>query len=112
MGPFADLAGILVRMLERGLSGLYHVVGSQALTKFDFGVQIARQFGFDESLIQPIPIAESGLTAKRSPNLRLSVHKLSTDLGIEIPTVSTGIEKFYTQAQQGYPQKMRSYQQE
>jgi hypothetical protein len=42
----------------------------------------------------------------------LSVHKLSTDLGIEIPTVSTGIEKFYTQAQQGYPQKMRSYQQE
>jgi dTDP-4-dehydrorhamnose reductase len=107
-----DLAGILVRMLERGLSGLYHVVGSQALTKLDFGVRIARQFGFDESLIQPISITESGLMATRSPNLRLSVHKLSTDLGIEIPTVSTGIEKFYTQAQQGYPQKMRSYQQE
>jgi len=107
-----DLVGILVRMLEQGLSGLYHLVGSQALTKFDFGVQIARQFGFDESLIQPISIAASGLKAKRSNNLRLSVHKLSTDLGIEIPTVSTGIEKFYTQAQQGYPQKMRGYQQE
>jgi dTDP-4-dehydrorhamnose reductase len=107
-----DLTEILVRMLEQGLSGLYHLVGSQALTKFDFGVQIARQFGFDESLIQPISIAASGLMAKRSNNLRLSVHKLSTDLGIEIPTVSTGIEKFYTQAQQGYPQKMRGYQQE
>ena len=105
-----DLAGTLVQMLEKGLSGLYHTVGSEALTKYDFGVRIARQFGFDEGMIQPISVEESGLTAKRSHNLRLSVHKLSTDLGIEIPGVSTGIEKFYTQHQQGYPQKMRSYQ--
>jgi hypothetical protein len=32
-------------------------------------------------------------------------------LGVAIPGVSTGIEKFYTQHVQGYPQKMRSYQQ-
>ena len=106
-----DLADTLVRMLEKGLSGLYHVVGSEALTKYEFGVRIARQFGFDEKLIRPISVEESGLTAKRSRKLRLSVHKLSTDLGMEIPSVSTGIEKFYTQYQQGYPQKMRSYQQ-
>jgi len=106
-----DLADTLVRMLEKGLSGLYHVVGSEALTKYDFGVKIARQFGFDEGLIQPISVEESGLKARRSRNLRLSVHKLSTDLGIPIPAVSTGLEKFYTQYTQGYPQKMRSYQQ-
>ena len=106
-----DLADILVKMLERGLSGPYHVVGSEALTKHDFGVKIARQFGFDETLIRPISVEESGLTARRSRKLRLSVHKLSTDLGLEIPGVSTGIEKFYTQYTQGYPQKMRSYQQ-
>ena len=106
-----DLADTLVRMLEKDLSGLYHVVGSEALTKYNFGVRIARQFGFDEKLIRPISVEESGLTAKRSRRLRLSVHKLSTDLGMVIPNVSAGIEKFYTQYQQGYPQKMRSYQQ-
>ena len=106
-----DLADTLVRMLEKGLSGLYHTVGSEALTKYDFGVKIARQFGFDDGLIQPISIEESGLKARRSRNLRLSIHKLSTDLGLEIPGVSTGLEKFYTQYTQGYPQKMRSYQQ-
>jgi dTDP-4-dehydrorhamnose reductase len=106
-----DLTDTLVRMLEKGLSGLYHVVGSEALTKYEFGLKIARQFGYDEELIQPISVEESGLPAKRSHNLRLSIHKLSTDLGLEVPGVSTGIEKFYTQAQQGYPQKMRSYQQ-
>ena len=104
-----DLAETLVGMLEKGLSGLYHTVGSEALTKYDFGVKIARQFGFDERLIQPISVEESGLKAKRSRNLRLSVHKLSTELGLEIPGVSTGIQKFYTQYAQGYPQKMRSY---
>ena len=105
-----DLADTLVRILEKGLSGLYHTVGSEALTKYDFGVKIAHQFGFDEGLIQPISVKESGLKAKRSRNLRLSVHKLSTDLGLLIPSVSTGIEKFYTQYTQGYPQKIRSYQ--
>jgi len=106
-----DLAELLVQMLKKDLSGLYHTVGSEALTKYDFGIRIARQFGFDENLIQPISVEESGLTARRSHNLKLSVHKLSAALGTEIPGVSTGIEKFYTQLQQGYPQKMRSYQQ-
>ncbi|MFZ5818696.1 MAG: SDR family oxidoreductase [Chloroflexota bacterium] len=106
-----DLAAILVRMLEAGLSGLYHVVASESLTKYEFGLRIARQFGFDENLIRPISVEQSGLTARRSHNLRLSVHKLSTALGIPIPGVSTGIARFYAQHQQGYPQKMRSYAQ-
>jgi dTDP-4-dehydrorhamnose reductase len=106
-----DLAAILVRMLEAGLSGLYHVVASESLTKYDFGLRIARQFGFDQGLIRPISVEQSGLTARRSHNLRLSVHKLSTALGMSIPDVSTGIAQFYAQHQQGYPQKMRSYQQ-
>ncbi len=106
-----DLAETLVRMLDKDLSGLYHVVGAEALSKYEFGRRIARQFGFDETLVLPKSVEESGLTARRSHNLRLSIHKLSTALGHEIAGVSTGIERFYTQAQQGYPQKMRSYQQ-
>lgn len=106
-----DLATTLVQMVEKGLSGLYHTVGSEPLNKYDFGQRIARQFSFDPQQVIPISVEDSGLKAKRSHNLRLSVRKLSTALGHEIPGVSTGIEQFYTQAQQGYPQKMRSYAQ-
>lgn len=105
-----DLAEILSDILDKGLAGLYHAVGSEAITKYDFGVRIARRFGFDEKLVRPVAVGESNLKARRSPKLRLSVHKLSTDLGAAIPGVSTGIAKFYTQYQQGYPQKIRSYQ--
>jgi len=106
-----DLAEILLKMLEKKLSGLYHVVGSEVTSKYEFGKAIARKFGLDESLIHPISVDESGMKARRSHNLRLSVHKLSTALDMDIPGFSTGLEQFYTQAQQGYPQKIASYQQ-
>jgi dTDP-4-dehydrorhamnose reductase len=106
-----DLSRILFAMLENSLSGLYHVVGSQAIDKYQFGLAVAGRFGLEESLISPLSVEASGLTAKRSHNLYLSVHKLSTDLGCEIPSFSTGLDGFYTQYQQSYPQKIRSYQQ-
>jgi dTDP-4-dehydrorhamnose reductase len=105
------LSHVLIKMLEKNLHGLYHAVGAQAMSKYQFGVEIARCFGLRESLISPQSVEGSKLTAKRSHNLWLSVHKLSTDLGSEIPSFSIGIDGFYTQFQQGYPQKIRSYQQ-
>jgi dTDP-4-dehydrorhamnose reductase len=103
-------ARILLSMLEKGLTGLYHVVGTQPMSKYQFGVEIARKFGFDESQIDPKSVLSSELTARRAHNLRLSTHRLSADLGYEIPRFSTGLDDFYTQYQQGYPQKIRSYQ--
>ena len=103
-------ARLLLEMLAHDLSGLYHVVGAQAMSKYQFGVEIARRFGLRENLIVPKSVEGSGLTAKRSHNLWLSTHKLSTDLGNEIPTFSTSLDEFYTQFQQSYPQKIRGYQ--
>lgn len=106
-----DLAEILIKILAQGLSGIYHVVGSESLSKHDFGIAVARQFGLDERLIEAVSVEESTLIARRSHNLRLSIHKLSTALGEPVPGYSTGLDRFYTQYKQGYPQKMRSYQQ-
>jgi dTDP-4-dehydrorhamnose reductase len=103
-------ARLLLAMLAKDLRGLYHVVGAQAMSKYQFGLEVARTFGLREDLITPRSVEESGLTARRSHNLWLSTHKLSTDLGHDIPLFSTGLAEFYTQFQQGYPQKIRSYQ--
>lgn len=108
----SDLAGVLLGMLEKGLSGLYHAVGPQAMSKYQFGVEIARKFGLKEEGISPRSVLSSGLTAQRSHNLRLSTHRLSTDLGHTLPEFSTGLDRFYIQYQQGYPQKIRSFQQD
>jgi dTDP-4-dehydrorhamnose reductase len=104
-----DLSRVFLKMLEAGLSGLYHATGSQCLSKYEFGVQVARRFGFDEKLVNPTSVEDSGLKAIRSPNLTLRTEKLIHALGEPLPNVSTGLEKFYTQYQQGYPQQIRRF---
>ncbi len=99
-----DIAHIFTEMLRKGMSGLYHVVSRDTMSKYEFGISIADWFGFDPGLINPTSIKDSGLTAVRSPNLTLNVEKLIHDLGVSIPTISTGIYHFYTLFQQGYPQ--------
>ena len=98
-----DLADLFVRMLERKLSGLYHVVSSESLSKYDFGLRLAQRFNLDGSLINPTSVTQSGLKASRSPNLTLRSDKLAHALGEPLPRLSTGLDKFYTLYQQGYP---------
>jgi dTDP-4-dehydrorhamnose reductase len=105
-------ARLLLEMLQKDLIGVYHLVGAQPMSKYQFGVEVARTFGLREDLISPRSVEASDLTARRSHNLWLSTHKLSTDLGHDIPSFSTGLAEFYTQFRQGYPQKIRSYQQD
>lgn len=97
-------------MFEKKLSGLYHLVGTQAMSKYQFGVELARKFGLNESEILPKSVRSSSLTARRSHNLALSTHKLSTDLGVSLPEFSTGMGEFFAQYQHGFPQKIKSYQ--
>jgi dTDP-4-dehydrorhamnose reductase len=106
-----DTARTLVKMLRRGLTGLYHLVGPQAMSKYQFGVEIARKFGLRDGEISPKSINTSNLNARRSNNLCLSINKISTDLGEALPEFSTGLNEFFTQYQQRYPQKIRGYQQ-
>ena len=104
-----DMAGIFLRMLEKSLSGVYHVFSSTSTSKYEFGVAIARKFGFDPDLIAPISVAASGLSAARSPNLTMNVSKLIHSLGEVPPTISAGLKRFSRLYQQGYPQMLQGF---
>jgi dTDP-4-dehydrorhamnose reductase len=103
------LVGIIMEMLAKNLSGLYHVVSREAITKFDFGRAVAREFGLNENLVNPISVKDAGLKATRSPNLTLNSEKLVKALGHELPDQSEGLKQFCGLYQQGYPQTLRSY---
>jgi dTDP-4-dehydrorhamnose reductase len=103
-----DLVDILVRMLEMKLGGLFHVVSSESLSKYEFGLRLAKRFGLDGSLIEPISVEQAGLKATRSPNLTLRSEKLARVLGQPLPNISTGLDKFYTLYQQDYPQQLHN----
>lgn len=103
-----DLTDLLVEIAAQPLQGLYHLVGAEPMSKYQFGMAIAEQFGFDPVLIEPVSVAQSGLKAARSPNLSLSTRKLSTVLGHDLPAFKDGLRKFHDQYRRGYPQYLRS----
>ncbi|MBI4283422.1 MAG: SDR family oxidoreductase [Chloroflexi bacterium] len=102
-----DLARILLRMLDANMSGLYHVVSSESLSKYEFGVALARQFGLGESLILPASVDEGGLKASRSPFMTLRVDKLARAFGEPPPGILPGLERFYQLYRQGHPALLR-----
>jgi dTDP-4-dehydrorhamnose reductase len=104
-----DLADILLKMVAKGLSGIYHVASRESLSKYAFGIALARQFRLDENLISPNSVEESGLSARRSHNLTLNTAKLTHDLGITLPSQAEGLRRFYELYQQGYPAQLKAY---
>ena len=103
-----DLSVLLVEVSALDLHGIYHMVGPEAMSKYEFGIRIAEKFGFDPALIKPVSIHESGLKAARSPNLTLSTEKLRSALGHDLPDFTGGLQKFYDQHRRGYPLYLKS----
>ena len=93
-----DLVDIIFQMLEKELKGLYHVVSSECLSKYSFGLRIAEKFGLKKELIQPVSVHDGGLTAKRPPRLTLKVDKLKKEK-LTPPNQDEGIDRLYSDFQ-------------
>lgn len=61
--------------------GIFHLVGKEALSKFEFGRKIAMSLGKDISLVQPTDRPENSTNVLRSYDLRLSSDKLPPTFG-------------------------------
>ncbi|MDK2979873.1 MAG: dTDP-4-dehydrorhamnose reductase [Chloroflexota bacterium] len=104
----ADLVDVIFSALALDLSGLYHAVSPECLSKYDFGRRIADKFGLPGDLIQPVSVNDGNLLAKRSPNLTLRVDKLQA-AGVELPGQAEGLERFHQHFCHGYPELVKSY---
>jgi dTDP-4-dehydrorhamnose reductase len=103
-----DLADTMVEACQKNLKGLYNCVGPDVMSKYDFGVAIARQFGFDPALIAPASVLDGELAAVRSPNLTLSTEKIGSALGHALPAFQSGLQKFHNQYRHGFPQMIKT----
>lgn len=103
-----DLVDILLEMTELQLKGIYHTVSAECLSKYQFGLMLANQFGLNGDLIEAVQVADSGLVAPRSPNLSLNTEKLANHLSKPLPLQLEGVQKLQKLYQNGYPQMIRS----
>lgn len=97
-----DLAEILMKMVVRGLSGIYHTVSSECISKYEFGIKVAKRFELNTNLIKPTLVKNSGLQAVRSPNLTMITKKLAAALDETLPDQNQGINRLFRLFEQGY----------
>ncbi len=104
-----DLAEVLLQMLPRRLSGLYHASGSEKISKYEFGRRVATTFGLDPGKVVPARVSEAGLMARRALNISLNTNKVCQAVGFEMPDVDAGLRRFRALYEAGYPQQLKSY---
>ncbi len=102
-----DLGEILLRMLEAGLQGLYHVVGADCLSKHAFGALIAGTFGLRADLIQSASVEASDLRAPRARRLCLRGRKIEGALGIHLPPAREGLARLKALREDGRPAELK-----
>ena len=83
---------LLIEALSAEGSGIYHLVSSSPLSKYDFGVALAHAMGADADLIDPGLLADNPALSNRGHHLGLSVDKLEALVGHPIPSTTEGIE--------------------
>ncbi len=103
-----DLIVILINMLERGISGTYHVLSDDCVSKYEFGVRLARIFGLDSNLIEPIEVSQRGLNASRPQNLCLDSEKVKSVLDVQCPSIEEGIQRFFQLKAEDFPKRLKS----
>lgn len=104
-----DLAEVLLAMLDRSLTGIYHVVGSEKISKYEFARRLAAMFELDPDLIVQSSVSGARLRAARSPDLSLSTEKIQLGLGRAMPGVGAGLQRFRAMEESGYPRLLKSY---
>ena len=104
-----DLIDVLRFMDQKQLTGLYHTVSSEKISKYEFGVRLAKKFGFDPNLIKPVSVKDGGLSAARSLNLNLNTDKLGKERGIPLLGIQVGLDRFHELFQNNYPGSLRSF---
>jgi dTDP-4-dehydrorhamnose reductase len=79
-------------LIKRDAVGIFNAVGSERITKYDFGLKVADIFGLPENLIQRVRWKSLGAKAKRPADMSLSDHKIRDFLGRDLGSVDQNIQ--------------------
>lgn len=103
-----DLGKLLFAMLEAKMAGVYHVAGGECVSKYDFGVRLARVFSLDDHLLEPARLADGPLRARRGRQLCLNVDRAERALGAPLPSVEEGLTRFRDLREAGHVQELKA----
>jgi dTDP-4-dehydrorhamnose reductase len=88
-----NLSECILEMIERDLTGVFHMGGAEYLSRYDFAVKVAEKFGFENASISPIKTETLKQKAKRPLRGGLRVEKAQSLLKTKLLNVEEGLER-------------------
>lgn len=89
-----DFIKRLIRLIEGEHRGLFHLVGQERVSKFQFGALMAELGGFSFSHVREGSIDESSLKARRSKDISLQCDHFRKATGLDLPDCQSGLKHF------------------
>jgi len=93
----SKLAETVMKLVSMDQKGIFHVVGNERLSKYEFGQEIANQFGLDSGLIKSGHLSDRRGLVKRPLDMSLSNKKVSHVLGENLGGVNEHLQLLVNQ---------------
>lgn len=103
-----DLAFAILKVIEMGRTGCYHIAGPDLVNRYEFAVAIAKEFNFNTKRIQPIQTSQLKQPAPRPLRSGFITLKAETDLNLKMSGIQQGIRIFKNQCKIQFPQFFNS----
>ncbi|MEX2088131.1 MAG: dTDP-4-dehydrorhamnose reductase [Bacteroidota bacterium] len=87
----SDLALAVIRVFEMNRDGLYHVCGSERLSRYEFALRVAEVFGLDASLISRVLSSDLQQSAPRPMVTGFITLKAESQLGLKPMDTTQGL---------------------
>lgn len=92
-------ADAIWKLLIAKKTGIYHIAGATSLNRYEFGLNIAKVFGKDQSKIHSVDSNYFPSIAKRMPNTTYSLDKIIKDIGYKPLTIEEGLRAMLEEKQ-------------
>ena len=93
-----DLIQVILKILDKDISGLYHATGKTCLNRYQFAMLLAEKFSYDVSLIHSVTKLEKKQNAPRSISTCLDSTKLENLLNFSFSDISAGIDFIFNKS--------------
>lgn len=90
-----DLARGIVLIIEKNARGIFHLSGDEQMTPYEIGVEVAKFFGFDQSLVQQSSSPDIKQPAMRPPRTGFILDKAKKELGYKPSKFADSLKEIF-----------------
>lgn len=101
-----SLALTAMQLVKINHSGVVNLAGDKRISKFDFGVRLAEEFGLNKSLVSPVRFASRTDLVSRPLDMSLSNKYVTSLLGNPPSSLESDIKRLRQQEEQGLAKEL------